>query len=176
MMQPQLWDWTPPKPCAEELKRTFRYDPKTGCLFYLKNPRPNVNKDARASRLLKRGYLYVSFKNKKILAHRVIIAIVSGCWPSGQIDHINGDRTDNRYENLRVVEQWQNNANARVSSRNKSGHKGVSITKRGIISTITVRGKTIRLGSFQTVEAAAEAYKRASLQYFGEYSYFARAA
>lgn len=161
--------------CA--LREKFKYDPATGEFFYRKNPRPNVNKEARADHLLVRGYYFVAFNNKKLLAHRVAIAIVEGQWPVGQIDHINGVRTDNRYANLRVVTQSQNNGNARINSRNSTGYKGVSREKNGgYRATICLHGNRMALGYFPTAEEAAETYRRASLKYFGEYSYFAREA
>lgn len=80
------------------------------------------------------------------------------------VDHINGNKLDNRRENLRVVTQTENNFNMRKSSRNKSGFKGVyweNQHKRWVAQMIDF-GKRKVVGFFKTAEAAAEAYDAAA--------------
>jgi len=77
------------------------------------------------------GYLLVNFavgyrKYKKLRAHHIVWAWTHGEWPSGEIDHINGDRSDNRISNLRAATVAQNRTNRRISETRTSGFKWVT--------------------------------------------------
>jgi hypothetical protein len=76
------------------------------------------------------GYLKGGFLGREYLAHRVVWAIHHGAWPEGEIDHINGDRSDNRIENLRCVDHATNCRNTRRLDSNTSGCVGVSWARR----------------------------------------------
>jgi len=93
-------------------------------------------------------------------------------WPPSAIDHINGDRDDNRIENLRLANSQQNQANSKVRTNNKSGFKGASLhSLSGLyMSRIMVDGKTKLLGYFKTPEEANVAYTKAAKEAFGEFS------
>jgi len=89
---------------------------------------------------------------------------MTGQWPEKTIDHINGDRADNHWKNLRKATHSQNSRNAKVHADNKSGIKGVSYDK--------LRNKYVaqmRLGYFNTAEEAGEAYNRAAKFLFGKF-------
>lgn len=94
------------------------------------------------------------------------------------VDHINGNGLDNRKENLRVCTRSQNAMNARPRANTISGVKGVSYNKSILltpwVAQIRSQGKTIFIGYYATKEEAAEAYKKISLKYFGDFSFFAR--
>lgn len=112
------------------------------------------------------GYLVGAYDCRQIKAHRVVWAIVHGRWPQ-RIDHINGNRADNRPENLREATQRENGRNMKRHSRNKTGVAGVSWNRpqkvfRAFISTDTGREY---LGRFKTVDAAAKARKDAERRY-----------
>lgn len=99
--------------------------------------------------------------------------LVFGDVPNGNIiDHINGDRKDNRLKNLRLVTKQQNLQNRAVSSANKSGYKGVYLNKnrKRWCAAITPNGKSMFLGTYDTPELAAKAYNEAAVKYFGEYA------
>jgi hypothetical protein len=82
-----------------------------------------------------------------------------GDWPSGQIDHINGDRTDNRLCNLRAVSNAQNAQNKRgARSDNKAGVIGVRAVGNSWQARITTGGKTSYLGCYSSPEQASAAY------------------
>jgi hypothetical protein len=86
-----------------------------------------------------------------LAAHRVVWAIVHGEWPAGQIDHIDGDRSNNRIGNLRVVSTVENARNAGVYSTNRSGVSGVTwraSDKRWMV-TISVENSTRYIGCYQ---------------------------
>ena len=96
-------------------------------------------------------------------------------WPPFDLDHIDGDRTNNRMSNLRPTNDRLNCGNAKRYKNNTSGHKGVSwhITKKAWFANIRVHGKLVHLGKFNDPETAHEAYMTAARKHFGE---FARAA
>lgn len=109
--------------------------------------------------------------------HRLIWEHHFGPIPENyEIDHIDGDRLNNRKANLRLVTSHQNKMNSRLRSDNSSGFKGVtwSKDKRRWQAQIMKHGKNHVLGRFKTPEEAAEAYKDAALEMFGEYARFAK--
>lgn len=125
----------------------------------------------RADTLCPKGYRRVKYQHRYYAAHRLIWLHVHGDWPVAQIDHINGDRADNRPANLRMATPSQNAANRRQCfahlkgvRRYRSGRFGASIKHNGLDRY---------LGSFSTAEAAHAAYMEAAVELFGE---FARAS
>ena len=162
----------------ETLKKLMRYDPATGKLFWLERDksiipmkcvRKNWNarfKDKEAfTNIDSKGYLRGSLLNKNQRAHRICWALHYGEWPQGSIDHINGDKTDNRITNLRDVSHQENMTNLKMRSDNTSGFRGVSYTKEGNWRAyITNKGKTQVLGTFKTKEEAAKARKAAEVE------------
>lgn len=114
-----------------------------------------------------RGYLAATYKQNHIVLHRLIMGT-----PKGFVtDHINGDKLDNRRDNLRVCTQQQNNMNTPVSKNNKLGVKGVSKTAHGRYrARIMLNGTEIRLGNFETLDEAIQARKQAEREYFGGYA------
>lgn len=91
--------------------------------------------------------------------------------PAGfQVDHINGNRLDNRRCNLRVATISQNNANRPVYKNNQLGVKGVALSGGKYRARIRVNRKCICLGRHETIEQAAEAYRLAAERYFGEFA------
>ena len=110
----------------------------------------------------KLGYIVIGFKGKRYYAHRVAWRIVYGYWPDF-IDHINGDRADNRISNLREVPKQDNHRNMKCFSNSTSKVPGVSFHKQ--VSKwrayITVDTKQQSLGCFDTFEDAVAARKLA---------------
>lgn len=102
------------------------------------------------------GYLQVRIKYKLYLVHR-LVWIMHGKKPAPIIDHINGDKLDNRLENLRAVTQSQNSMNRKQRSDNTSGIKGVlwSKHKQKWIGTVGMNYKNYLAGQFDTKEDAA---------------------
>ena len=165
-------------PSPEYLHKCLRYDAATGALTWCSRPQDHfANKQAwkrwnnifsgtEAGRLHHKGYRQVKINGRQYLAHRIIWAMFHGVWPEGQIDHIDGDRLNNRISNLRDVEQRINQRNAKMQSNNTSGVNGVSWGKRRQkwIAQITIDGKQKYLGCFDTVEDAAAARKAADVE------------
>ena len=103
---------------VERLKQLFSYDPETGV----------VSRRATGTAvgtLFSTGHLDVSVDGRVVGVHRIAWALHHGEYPTVEIDHINGVGSDNRACNLRKATSSQNNQNRRLSSRNKSGVKGV---------------------------------------------------
>lgn len=93
---------------------------------------------------------------------------------SFDIDHRNGDRLDNRFENLRLASRTQNSGNRTGSKNNTTGYKGVKADKNRQnvwIAQISDNGKRFCLGYFNSPEEAALAYNEAALRVFGEFAY-----
>lgn len=106
------------------------------------------------------GYLVGPLgKGLVLFAHRVAFALMEDRWPT-TVDHINGDKTDNRWENLREVSPTENAMNCRVRSDSVTGRTGVRLNRRkgwGYYSVIKHDGSDIHLGTFDTFEEACAA-------------------
>lgn len=118
------------------------------------------------------GYLRGGIMGRGYMAHRVIWAMAYGRWPTHEIDHINGVKTDNRLCNLREATPFQNQCNKGPQRNNKSGLKGVSRGPRSSAwkAFIKINRKSIYLGSFRTPEAAHQAYTEAAKRLHGDFS------
>jgi len=126
-----------------------------------------------------RGYWVVSIAGAPTkMAHRIIWEMHHGPIPEGMdIDHVNGNPSDNRLDNLRISQVHQNLSNRVAQRNNQLGLKGVSKHKRGsgrYVSQITVNGRYVYVGCFPTKGGAAVAYAKASLRYHGKFSPFYR--
>ena len=115
------------------------------------------------------GYLIGKIKGKNHYLHRVI-AERMGLDLSSQIDHEDGDPSNNCRYNLRSATQTQNKANSKLYSNNKTRLKGVTRARYRWRSRIRVEGKLIHLGYFDTAKDAHKAYCRAADKYFGEFA------
>lgn len=168
-------------PSPEVLRQLLRYEPESGKLFYRFRSRdlfPNdrfgqsayitwnrENADREITARHCSGYTKVVIYGVALMAHRVGWAMHFGWWPLS-IDHINGDRTDNRISNLREVTQAENNRNTCIKSNNKSGVTGVVLFRgKTWQAFINHDYKRIHLGSFRDFDAAVKARKDAEVRY-----------
>lgn len=152
-------------PTQEELRKLFQYEPVTGLLTRKACTANRHTVGELVGTYGARGYLQVGIYSKKYPAHRVIWCWMTGSWPTHDIDHINRDRSDNRWKNLRSVTRSENNHNAGLSRRNTSGHTGVAWDKSRGKWMVSIRsnGSQKYLGRFDdllTAIAAHEAAKR----------------
>jgi hypothetical protein len=114
-----------------------------------------------------RGYRHGCIYGRNYVAHRVIWLLHTGDWPVDPLDHINGDRADNRVANLREVSSSENNRNVSTSGRNKSGVSGVfwDASSKKWRAQVRVDGRCIHLGLFTDIEAAASARSAANARF-----------
>lgn len=142
-----------------QLREYFAYDADTGELRWKKAKAKRTKVGAVAGVLDKRGYRYISFNYTHLLAHRVAWAFTHGSWPQSDIDHINGNKADNRLANLRDVSRSVNLQNQRRAHRaSKAGLLGVSPLNGKFAARIFVAGTRHYLGLFDTPAQAHEAY------------------
>lgn len=150
----------------------LHYDSASGIFTWLVGGRPNCKIGGRAGSVQNTKYRAISINCQSYLEHRLAWLYVHGEWPKHTIDHINGDRADNRLDNLRAATRSQNQHNRAKDKRNTSGHKGVhwSSQHQKWRARICVNRKTKCLGVFDDVQAAAQAYRRAAAMYHAEYA------
>ncbi len=123
-----------------------------------------------AGSIRKDGYIRITINYVDYFAHRVMHYLQTGEQPPEQIDHINGDKSDNRWSNLRSATQSENECNRGMTRRNKTGYKGVHRFPNGrFLAQIGKNNKVLSLGYFDTAEEAAEAYTNAARQLHGEF-------
>lgn len=157
---------------AERLRELVRYDPETGIFTNRITRNSKALKDKPSGGLGAGGYIQITLDGITYYAHRLAVLYVTGSWPSNQIDHENKIRSDNKWNNLRDATSKQNRANTDALSNSKTGVKGVrwrSSTGR-YLAEIRLNNRHIHLGSFETIEEAAAAYKAAAVLAHGKFA------
>lgn len=148
---------------VERAKELLDYSPETGLMTW-KSSRMGASKGREAGSLEK-GYRRASIDRKRYPLHRVAWLIHYGTWPKEQIDHINGNRSDNRISNLREATHDENceNQHQAQSDNRTTGLLGASFDRRRRVfrASIMVKKVVHRLGTFKTAEAAHQAYLEA---------------
>jgi len=153
----------------QQIKSLLDYRPQTGIFVWTKNA-GNV-KAGKIAGVVLNGYRRINIGDDCYLGHHLAWLFVHGEWPKA-IDHINGNRDDNRIDNLRLATPSQNGANKRKPESNTSGRKGVTIAENGkFVASIRCLGKDYHLGTFGTLEDASEAYLAAAKKLFGEFAH-----
>ena len=125
------------------------------------------------------GYLQVQLNGRKLMVHRVLFIMRHGAIPPDmQIDHINGDKLDNSFGNLRVATHAQNNMNQRLSRNNSSGVKGVIWHKSEgrWCAQLMKDGKRVHIGLFEDIGEAEFAVREARAKLHGEFANHGTAA
>lgn len=156
----------------EQLLQLLNYEPDTG-VFTWRVTRNGISpKGSTAGRVDTKGYVQIKIFYREYSAHRLAWFYVNGEWPTGELDHSNRVRHDNRIENLRLATRSQNAANRALQSSSKTGIKGVHWHKRDRRweARITVNGRRTHLGQFAHIEDAAAAYRVAAEQHFGNFA------
>jgi hypothetical protein len=143
---------------ASYLRSLLSYDQDTGDFHRVVSRNPRHPVGAVAGTQHSRGYIVIGLDGMNYKAHRLAWLHVHGEWPTGEIDHINGNKTDNRITNLRIVSRSENMVNRfRARSDNRLGVLGVT----QIGGRFIARFKNRYLGMFATPEAAHGAYQKA---------------
>lgn len=154
----------------DQLHDKLNYNPETGDLIWINDTRWTRKGSIAGTMCL--GYIKISINKIIIPAHRIAWAMTYKRWPFGEIDHINGDRSDNRICNLRESTHQQNCMNRAKARNNKSGYKGVSWHYVGQKwqAHISIGGKGIYLGLFDNPQQAYEAYQKAASLAYGAFA------
>ena len=148
----------------------LRYEPETGRFFWTRFRGGSAKAGARAGSLDSSGYFQIQISKKMHLSHRLAWFFTHGEFPKGMLDHINGDRQDNRICNLREVTASENAINRAARSCSELGYKGVSADKRTgrFRAYLGVGGKMKTIGVFATVEDAVRAMELAAKGAYGD--------
>ena len=148
---------------AERLRCSLDYHENDGVFHWLLS-KGRTSKQGDVAGYENGGYIKIMIDGRSYQAHRLAFLYMTGKWPSEDVDHINGCRTDNRWINLRDVPHSINTENRhRASISNKVGLLGVSMHHRSARFRARIRtdGKLIQLGWFDTPEEAHAAYLNA---------------
>lgn len=151
------------------LKEYVSYDPLTGVFMQIKKTHSRDNKRKLNEPLGYkdgRGYIHFSLFGKKYKAHRLAWLYVHGKLPPEFIDHIDGNRTNNKISNLRLANNSENQTNRRVIL-SASGYKGVYPTGKG---RWMAQYNKIHLGCFDDPRDAADTYDKYVVEMFGDFA------
>ena len=155
----------------QELKELLHYNPETGIFTWKVSTARRVSSGDVAVTKRKDGYIQIKLNNELILSHRLIWIYMYGYLPK-YIDHINGQRDDNRIINIREVSNQQNSLNSKISKNNTSGIKGVywdkSRNKWTVRLAIDGKGKFFR--RFDDIDLAKLVIEEVRNKYHGKYA------
>ncbi len=116
-----------------------------------------------------RGYRRISIENSGYKTHRIIFKLITNKEPPSIIDHRDGDKANNRWDNLRPATQTQSNWNAVAHADSKCGKRGVSFNQGKWQSYIKANGVRHYVGRFDTVEEASAAYEMSARKLHGKF-------
>lgn len=154
---------------AARLREVMEYDPQTGRFKWRRclTNNPYAGRPA-AGCVSKAGYVKIRIDYRLHYAHRLAWLYVHGEWPTRLLDHVNGNRSDNRLCNLREANDVENTYNKPAQSNNTTGFKGVSLIKSSGRYRATINNR--HLGVFDTAERASDAYQIAAASLHGEFA------
>ena len=167
MTKPNKFPFSP-----EELRELLDYDPEAGKLTWKVQTSSRALAGEEAGSLESRGYRQIRIRGVRYPAHRLAWYYIYGVEPKEYLDHINGERDNNRLENLREATHAQNLRNRGKLPNNTSGFKGVHWDRRDkkFVAKCRVNGKRHHLGYHDTAEAAHEAYKAFATKEHGAFA------
>jgi len=145
------------------LKEFLHYDPDTGIFTTIKTRKGSGKMGGAVGSLGVRGYLQCRIDYKNQTMHRLAFLYMEGALPTGQVDHINHDKLDNRWDNLRHATGRDNQRNKPLSKNNTSGYPGVSLVKktgRWEVNIVTNKERKI-LGYYDDINEAISVRKAA---------------
>lgn len=145
-------------PSYEEISKVLAYNPETG-LFTRKIATARcVKVGDTAGHVNEQGYIIIKYLGLAYKAHRLAWLFTNKEWPKGDIDHKDGNKSNNAITNLRDVSRSTNALNTSVASKNTSGFRGVSAHNGKWRARIMLNGVQTIIGMFSTPEEASAAY------------------
>ena len=147
------------------------YDPEAGSFFW-KIRKSGRRLNGRAGYVGAQGYYHVEVNGQDFFGQKLAWYLHHGEWPPHEVDHIDGNPSNNRLVNLRLATHQQNCSNRRIPITNTSGIKGVHWHKAAgkWAAVIKVNQRGIHLGTFENKEDAAKAYWEAAQKYHGKFA------
>jgi hypothetical protein len=148
------------------LKELLHYDPDTGVFTRLVTTSSNAKVGDVAGSINNNRYLNICIDSKLYPAHRLAVLYMTGSFPKKHTDHIDGDRANNRWTNLRECTPAENHQNRTSHKNSSSKYIGVCWHRRDQkwVAHIRINGKRIHLGYFETEESAHQAYCKAKAE------------
>lgn len=153
-----------------EIRRVFTYDPETGAFFHSVDR--GRSQRYKAGDVIDNvpnnthGYIVLWAGKRAYLAHRIAWFLQTGIWPS-DIDHLDHNRTNNRFSNLREVSHQENMKNMTLYKSNNSGVSGICIAGRNKDRwrvTVNIGGKQTYLGEYKDFDVAVSVRENARIQ------------
>jgi len=149
------------------LKQLLHYDPDAGVFTWIAK-RQHVKVGDIAGSIMNRGYREISIDSKRYKAHRLAFLWMTGEFPADCTDHIDGDKLNNRWTNLRECTIAENHQNMASRKNSSSKYVGVGWHKAAQkwVAYISVNSKRKHLGCFDTEEVAYQAYCKAKAELY----------
>jgi hypothetical protein len=160
---------------ATRLRQILEYDPDTGIFLWLAPSKHHAEKVGKVAGVSTpsngKFYVKISIDGKKYSRSRLAFLYMTGRWPTEFIDHINGNSLDDRWQNLREASATQNAWNHKTRKRSKDLPMGVRQDVRGKYVARIGHNKTlITIGTFDTVQAAQDAYQNERSVRYGKFA------
>lgn len=155
-------------------KEHLSFNFETGEILWVKYPKKynKVNKPKEAGSLHYSGYRIICLMNKQYMAHRLIWAVYYNKWPDGFLDHVDGNKSNNCINNLRLATRFQNGYNIGPKKISQSGYKNVQWDKDTNKWRVRVRVDGVRhhVGRFEKIDDAINSAKKFMLEYHKEFA------
>jgi hypothetical protein len=150
---------------SDKLREILNYSPETGTFTWKTGSRAGWSDQ---------GYNRLDIEGRKYKCSRLAWLWMTGSWPTKHIDHINLDKADDRWMNLRECNRSQNLGNIRRFKTNKSGAKGVWRDPKRLNWKVQIRveGTLHYIGRFLSKAEAIAAYREAAIRHRGEFARF----
>lgn len=152
---------------ANELRRLLNYDPKTGIFRWRVSRGPRAKVGAIAGCVSGEEYTRIRLNGKLYRGHRLAWLYMTGEWPPVEIDHVDCNKSNSRFTNLRKATILEQRGNKKRQSNNTSGAKGVCWHKAAGKWFVQLGGRS---QLFDSIEEAATAYAVAARKHFGEFA------